>query len=390
MTTPSPGSIHGDFQALKAAYPLAEVVERAGIRLRRVGPGAFQGLCPFHAERTPSFTIWVGSQRFRCFGCGERGDVLDFVRLHQHLASVGEARAWLVGSPPPPPRPAGANQAPVVQPERRWDRLRLEEQLVMNAAGTLYRDALWRSPEVRAYLRQRAIPDWVTRACGLGYSDGRSLEAHLRRHGGLRMAEHLGLLRRPEADDHGRPLREFFARRIVVPELRGGQPIWFIGRHPSDGEARVKYLVLPGEKPILGYERAAGRREMYLVEGVFDWLTAVSWGLPAFSTCGTGFPSDRLGWLARARIIFGVLDPDRGGREGAERFGEILGRRWRPIGLPDGLDLNALGQRPDGRARFFRLVAAARQQALEEPGGRATGRSVAPAEEGADVRAASS
>src|SRR5919199_156763 len=74
-------------------------------------------------------------------------------------------------------------------------------------------------------------------------------------------------------------------------ELRGGQPIWFIGRHPSDGEARVKYLVLPGEKPILAFERAAGRREVYLVEGVFDWLTAVSWGLPAFSTCGTGFPS---------------------------------------------------------------------------------------------------
>lgn len=124
--------------------------------------------------------------------------------------------------------------------------------------------------------------------------------------------------------------------------------------------------------------------------GLVNWLTAVSWGLSAFSTCGTGFPSDRLGWLARARIIFGVLDADRAGREAAERFGEILGRRWWPVELPDGLDLNDLGQRPDGRARFFRLVAAARQQALEEAGDRATGRRVPPAEEGADVRAASS
>src|ERR687886_58700 len=168
-------------------------------------------------------------------------------------------------------------------------------------------------------------------------------------------------------------------------ELRGGQPIWFIGRHPSDGEARVKYLVLPGEKPILGLERAAGRREVYLVEGVFDWLTAVSWGLPAFSTCGTGFPSNRLGWLARARVIFGVLDADRGGREGAERFGEILRGRWRPLALPEGLDLNDLGRRPDGRRLFFQLVAVERRKALDDTRDRGGGGEVMAGEEAMDA-----
>ena len=230
----------------------------------------------------------------------------------------------------------------------------------MNTAGTLYRDALWRTPSARAYLGMRGIHDWVIRACGLGFADGRSLEAHLRRHGGLRVAEELGLLRRPEPSDGGRPLRERFAGRVVVPEIRGGQPIWFIGRAPADRETRVKYLALPGERPILGFERAAGRHEVYLVEGIFDWLTAIGWHLPAFSTCGTDFPFDRLGWLARARVIFGVMDGDRAGREAAERFGAGLGARWRPIELPDGLDLNDLGCRPDGRALFFRLVAAAR------------------------------
>ena len=102
------------------------------------------------------------------------------------------------------------------------------------------------------------------------------------------------------------------------------------------------------------------------MEGVFDWLTALSWGLPALSTCGTGFPSNRLGWLARARVIFGVLDADRGGREGAERFGAILRGRWRPLALPDGLDLNDLGRRPDGRRQFFQLVAVERRKAVEE------------------------
>ncbi len=239
---------------------------------------------------------------------------------------------------------------------------------MLNAAGTLYRDALWRNPPAVHYLHQRGIPDWIIRACGLGYADGRSLETHLRKHGGLRVAEDLGLLRRPESGEGGRPLREFFAGRVVVPETRGSQPIWFIGRSPNERQVKVKYLALPGEKPILGFERAAGRREAYLIEGVFDWLTAVTWNLPAFSTCGTDFPFDRLGWLARARVIFGVLDADRAGREAAERFGAALGARWRPLELPPGLDLNDLGRRPDGRRQFFGLVAEARRE-LEAMGG---------------------
>jgi hypothetical protein len=97
--------------------------------------------------------------------------------------------------------------------------------------------------------------------------------------------------------------------------------------------------------------------------GLVNWLTAVSWNLSAFSTCGTDFPFDRLGWLARARVIFGVLDADSAGNAAAARFASALGRRWVPIQLPDGTDLNDLGCRSDGRALFFRLVSAAREQA---------------------------
>jgi DNA primase len=246
--------------------------------------------------------------------------------------------------------------------------LTLEQQLVLNTAGALYRDALWRNPRARAYLQSRGLPDWVLRTCGLGYSDGRSLEAHLRKHGGLRVAQELGLLRHAEPGEGGRMLRERFAGRVVVPELRGGQPIWFIGRFPDERNVRVKYLGFPGERPILGFERVAGRREVYLVEGVFDWLTAMSWQLPAFSTCGTDFPADRLGWLARARVIFGVLDADRAGRKAAERFESVLGQRWLPIALPEGEDLNDLGRRPGGRTAFFRLVAQARRSTSPDSG----------------------
>src|ERR1051326_6709691 len=360
--TPLSTTTRRDIAEIKLAYPLLDVVERAGVRLRRSGSHRFQGLCPFHEDRNPSLFIDVERQRFVCFGCKARGDVIDFVQLHEHLGSVAEACAWLTGTPTPPvstrPRSSAAN----AESQRRWDRLTLEQQLVLNTAGALYRDALWRNPRARAYLERRGLPEWVVRTCGLGYADGRSLETYLRKHGGLRIAEELGLLRRAEPGEGGRMLRERFAGRIVIPELRGGQPIWFIGRHPTRKEMRIKYLGLPGEKPILGFERAAGQREAFLIEGAFDWLTAVSWNLPAFSTCGTDFPADRLGWLARARIIFGVLDADRGGREAAQRFGTVLGRRWVPLELPPGADLNDLGCRPDGRRLFFRLVAEARTE----------------------------
>jgi DNA primase len=352
-----------DVEEIKHRYPLVDVVAASGVELRRAG-GKLWGLCPFHPDQKPSFM--VDGTHFHCFGAcpheWRHGDVITFVMRREQLTFV-EACTRLLGQAPPSP---GAFRAapvpPVATQQRRWDRLTLEEQLVLNATLTLYRAAFWRAPAARAYLHQRGIPDRVARVCGVGYADGRSLEAYLRRHTGLRIAEALGLLRRPEAGERGRPLREFFAHRIVVPELRGGQPTWMIGRTLDDERSRVKYLALPGERPVLGFERAAGHREVYLVEGVFDWLTAVSWYLPAFCACGTDLPADRLGWLARAQLVFGVLDGDDAGRAGAERFGQALGRRWRPLNLPEGCDLNALGQRPDGRGTFFRLVEAARQQ----------------------------
>lgn len=176
----------------------------------------------------------------------------------------------------------------------------------------------------------------------------------------LKVGERLGLIRKSRGTEKPKARREFFAGRIVVPELRGGNCIWLIGRSLKAGNGGgPKYLALGGERPVLGYERAVGQPEAYLCEGIFDWLTAVSWGLPAFSPCGTSLPSKRLGFLAQAAAIYGVLDGDEAGQAAAVRFGEQLGDRFRPILLPDGLDLNDLGEKPDGKDAFLRLVAQA-------------------------------
>jgi DNA primase len=139
-----------------------------------------------------------------------------------------------------------------------------------------------------------------------------------------------------------------------------------IGRNLVDTSNRPKYLALGGERPVLGFERAIGRKEAILCEGVFDYLTAVSWGLPAFSPCGTHLPAERLGFLARAVRVIGVFDGDGAGDDAALRFGAHLGDRWRPLRLPDGTDLNDLSLRPNGRDWFFRLLGAARAGARSE------------------------
>lgn len=369
-----------DIAALRRENPILDVVASYGVELRQVGR-AFVGRCPFHTDRgRPNLYVYPASASWYCYRCAVGGDVIEFVRRREATDFLG-ACARLARGNGAPLRPAGlapallpavpapaAAAAPVTRAERRWDCLTIEEQTVMNLAGAFYHRALWRTPGALAYLRRRGIPAWVLRACRIGYCDGRSLEAHLRHHSDPGTAVELGLLRAPPHGGDGRPLREFLSGRIVVPELRYGQCIWLIGRAIGDDARRAKYLGLGGERPVLGLERAAGRREAFLCEGVLDYLTAVAWGLPAFSPCGTAAPAERLGFLARASVVYGVLDGDDAGRAAAERFGGQLGSRFRALRLPDGCDLNDLGQRPGGRVAFFSRLAAARDRRGDAPG----------------------
>ena len=98
-----------DIPALKARHPLGDTVEAAGVRLRGRGR-VRQGVCPFHDEAEGSFTVYTDSERFYCFGCGEGGDVLDFIQRAEGL-SLPEAIARLDGSP-------GRKPWAAIQPER--------------------------------------------------------------------------------------------------------------------------------------------------------------------------------------------------------------------------------------------------------------------------------
>jgi DNA primase len=384
-----------DVEALKRERPLADVISSYGVALRREGAGTFRALCPFHQEHTPSF--WIDArdhdnEHYWCFGnCGAHGDVITFV-MDREGCSFQEACERLTTNGPPPTTEPAARAA--TQPAgRSWERLAAQsvEGDVLELALHFYEDQLWRSERALAYLHARAVRDDVARGHRLGYADGRTLVHHLRQassgnaaQSALTVALDLGLVVERPSAENGKPVyREFFFDRLIVPELRGGRPIWCIGRAvegPSSSissatstpsvsgqRPRPKYLALPGEKPVLGLEHVIGRGAVYLVEGPLDWLAAVSWGLPAFAICGTHFPVDRLPAIGESLAVYGVFDPDRAGRSAAERFAPLFGSRWRPIELPNGLDLAELAALGDpGRENFRALVGRARAAAWQE------------------------
>ena len=100
-----------DIPALKARHPLGDTVEASGVRLRGRGR-VRQGVCPFHDELEGSFTVYADSEKWHCFGCGLRGDVLDFIRRTENLSLPDAIRRLDGGAYPTVSHPAPARRTP--------------------------------------------------------------------------------------------------------------------------------------------------------------------------------------------------------------------------------------------------------------------------------------
>ena len=207
-----------DIPALKARHPLGGVVEASGVRLRGRGR-VRQGVCPFHDEAEGSFTVYADSERFYCFGCGEGGDVLDFIQRAEGL-SLPEAIARLDGSPGLAPR-AATRPAGTRRP--RSAALPPRDPALLTAAGRFYAERLRRCPEAREYLASRGVGQSAAARLGLGYAPG----------GGLRQALESCGFSEKRIRDSGLFMErgaERFAGMVVVPDVTGGLVRWLVGR----------------------------------------------------------------------------------------------------------------------------------------------------------------
>jgi DNA primase len=167
-------------------------------------------------------------------------------------------------------------------------------------------------------------------------------------------AESVGLLRCRNGETW-----EFFAGRITFVERnRAGRVIHMAGR-ALDGKARLKYLFLPGlPKPVYGLARLNPSRPVFVVEGIFGYVTLWQWGYQAVATPGTSIKAQDARRLARAAQVVFVPDRDEAGEAAAARWREAVGHGV-VLRLPESVDdVNDLAQQPDGEVVFRRLVEA--------------------------------
>ena len=340
-----------EIDEIKRRRPLAAEVERCGIDLRPSGH-TLLGRCPFHADRDhPNFTVYpaadAAEDSFFCFACGASGDVVTFVRRMEGLTFTDAAARLSDSDVRPAVKPAFRRRPLKRRPPRN-----AAERVCLMAAVELYGNQLAASPEALAYLVGRGIDQATAERCHVGYARGGELAAYLRwRRLPAGAARRVGLL-----DRDG---RETMAGRIVIPEFRTGRAVWLTGRAIEDG-IEPKYLGLPGNKPLLGWESAAGGSAVILVEGPMDWLTLRSWNLPAIALCGTHASARALDALSRFHWLYAVLDNDEQGHKAGQALADRLGPRVVPVSLPTGIkDVNELSAVPDAAGLFRDTLRAA-------------------------------
>lgn len=355
--------IAGSVDELKGLIdPLA--VYQDYVRLQRKGRRSL-GLCPFHKEKTPSFSVDGDNGLFYCFGCHKGGDVIQFVQELEHC-SFPEALEILA-------RKAGVSlsftrEAKGTAPDRK-ERLR---KLLESAAG-FYHKALLASSKssvVWTYARKRGIAEEIAASLRLGYAPPEGgLLPHIRREGyEAEEGQEAGLLLERQRGEWG----ERFRNRLLFPiQDVMGRVVGFGGRALGDDEP--KYLNSP-ETPVfqkrdtlfgLNLTKAAvrEREQVLLVEGYMDFLAVWRAGAAhAAATLGTALADGQVRLLKRyCKEVVLNFDRDAAGLAAAQRAIQLLlaeGLRVKVVLLPEGKDPDEfIGLK--GAAAYLRLVEAA-------------------------------
>jgi len=311
----------------------ADIVRVVGeyVRLKKTGKD-FSGLCPFHQEKTPSFTVSPLKQIFYCFGCGKGGDVFNFVMDMEKSAFPEAVRtvAEKCGIAIPRPRERSPEERQENQQRTALVEMHREAQtfFTKQISGTLEGKA------ARAYLEDRGLDNKAIDRFGIGYapSDGDALLRFLKQKYPEKLLVESGLISRGE---QGGRLFDRFRRRIMFPIANdSGKIVAFGGR--ALGDEMPKYMNSP-ETPIysksnvlyhMDRAKEALRRSDYavLVEGYMDAIAVARAGISnVVASCGTSLAEPQIKLLSRftKRVIINY-DPDNAGQLAAERSVSLL------------------------------------------------------------------
>ncbi len=330
-------------RAVAAAADMVEVVS-GRTALRKAG-ARYTGRCPFHEERTPSFSVNPVEKLYHCFGCGKGGDVISFVRETEGLDFVG-AVEWLAQRfrvtleyDETSPQVEAARQ--------RRDRL----HALLDQATSFYERTLWESvagEPVRAYLAGRGLGEEICRTFRLGLSPGNGLARKAQEKGFTRDELRAAGLTNARGND-------YFPPRLMFPLADArGRVIGFQARKLHDDDPlRGKYVNTPETELFhksavlyglhLARTAVAKQERAVVVEGNTDVIALHQAGLqPVVASMGTALTERQLKELQRlTRRIYLCFDSDAAGEEATLRGMELatsLGFDVRVVTLPPGQD----------------------------------------------------
>jgi DNA primase len=318
------------------------------VRLKKQGSQRWAGLCPFHTEKTPSFSVHEGHQFFKCFGCGKGGDVFNFLMELEGM-SFFEALQTL------------CEQHGIPLPKRGPEALADEQTKMRSAvyqmhevAQRFFRQQLesTEGTTARDYLARRGLPPEAIEEFGLGFapSGGRLAQALQREGFSTEQIEVGGLVAKSQ---EGSGYYDRFRSRLMFPITNEtGKLIAFAGR-ALDDQQQPKYLNSP-ESPIYKksqvlYNLHRARAELrkrdraVLVEGYMDVIGVWRAGVKeVVASCGTALSAEQVRMLKRHAPLVAVnFDPDAAGRAASERSILLLldeGLHVRVVSLPEGQD----------------------------------------------------
>ncbi|MEY4439538.1 MAG: hypothetical protein RIQ36_1002 [Pseudomonadota bacterium] len=314
-------------QELLARVDVVEVVGRY-VQLKKGGAN-FMGLCPFHGEKSPSFSVSPAKQFFHCFGCGKNGNAIGFLMEHAGMTFVEAVKdlAQNIGMQVPEDDASPQDRARAA--EQRQKQATLTD--VLEKAGEAYRKHLRNSPKAIEYFKGRGLSGQIAKDFGLGYApEGwRSLASVFPDYQDPLLAES-GLVIVNQEDGEEEKRYDRFRDRVMFP-IRNvkGECIGFGGR--VLGEGTPKYLNSP-ETPVFSkgrelyglFEARNALRDagyVLVTEGYMDVVALAQLGFPnAVATLGTACTTDHVQKLFRFTdsVVFS-FDGDGAGRRAARK-----------------------------------------------------------------------
>ncbi|TDQ59621.1 DNA primase [Mesocricetibacter intestinalis] len=331
----------------------ADIVDivNSRVKLKKAGTNNYQACCPFHHEKTPSFTVSKNKQFYHCFGCGAHGNAITFLMEYDKLdfPEAVEELAGFLGL-----------EVPREQSSREGDKPRLSYRSkrnlydIMAEIAAFYQEQLSASIPAQAYLQKRGLSQEVIHRFSIGFVPD-SFNTVLRRFGRSREQQQnlfdLGMLSRNERGDS----YDRFRHRIMFPiRDRRGRTVAFGGR--VMGDERPKYLNSPETltyhkgNELYGLFEALQENEkpemLLVVEGYMDVVALAQFGINyAVAALGTATTPEQIALLFRVtEQAVCCYDGDRAGREAAWRALENAlpyledGRQLKFVFLPDGED----------------------------------------------------